>query len=92
MNKIKYIAISLTLSTLISCESFLDRSPISNANENGFYQTESDFKTALTSAYNTLYTLYAPESHTSFFGELMSDNAYSDNTAASVKHYATFET
>ena len=92
MNKIKYIAISLTLSTLISCESFLDRSPISNANENGFYQTESDFKTALTSAYNTLYTLYAPESLPSFFGELMSDNAYSDNTAGSVKDYEAFDT
>jgi hypothetical protein len=60
-------------------------------NDLDFYKTESDFKTALWSAYNRLYTLYGPESLPSFFGELMSDNAYSDNTAGSVQDYEAFE-
>ncbi len=91
MKKIKYLLAVLSL-TLISCgDSFLDRSPISNMNDLDFYKTEKDFTTALWSGYNGLYTLYGPESLPSFFGELMSDNAYSDNTAGTVQDYEAFE-
>ncbi len=92
MNRLKYIIVSLVLCILVSCDSFLDRTPISNANENDFYKSEKDFKTALSAAYSTLHTLYGPESMPSFFGELMSDNAYSDNSAGSVKDVKAFET
>lgn len=88
----------LIYSVVISCfmlfgcgESFLDRAPISNMNDLDFYKSEKDFTTALWSAYNRLYTLYGPESLPSFFGELMSDNAYSDNTAGTVQDYEAFE-
>ena len=72
-------------------QDFLERAPISNMNELDFYKTENDFNTAMWSAYNSLYTLYGPESLPSFFGELMSDNAYSDNTAGTVQDYESFE-
>ncbi len=72
-------------------EDFLERSPISNMNELDFYKTEKDLTTAMWSAYNSLYKLYGPESLPSFFGELMSDNAYSDNTAGTVQDYESFE-
>ena len=91
MKKIKYLLAVLSLS-LIGCgDSFLDRAPISNMNDLDFYKTEKDFTTSLWSGYNGLYTLYGPESLPSFFGELMSDNAYSDNTAGTVQDYEAFE-
>ncbi|HRZ96559.1 MAG TPA: RagB/SusD family nutrient uptake outer membrane protein [Paludibacter sp.] len=91
MKKIKYLLAVLSFS-LIGCgDSFLDRAPISNMNDLDFYKTEKDFTTSLWSGYNGLYTLYGPESLPSFFGELMSDNAYSDNTAGTVQDYEAFE-
>jgi starch-binding outer membrane protein, SusD/RagB family len=91
MKNIKYLLILFGL-TLFGCgQDFLDRSPISNMNDLDFYKTEKDFTTAMWSAYNSLYTLYGPESLPSFFGELMSDNAYSDNTAGTVQDYEAFE-
>ena len=92
MNKFKYIIVLSSILMLAGCDDFLDRSPISNANENAFYKTESDFEVAMTAAYNSLYILYGPESLPSFFGELMSDNAYNDNTAGNVKDYEAFDT
>ncbi|GHT38053.1 membrane protein [Bacteroidia bacterium] len=60
----------------ISCsDSFLDLSPISNANESSYYKTEKDFETAVTAAYATLYTEFGPQSGVSFCGEQMSDEA-----------------
>lgn len=77
---------------LFGCgEDFLNRTPISNPNEGDFYQSQDDIETALWSAYASLYTLYGPESLPSFFGELMSDNAYSDNSAGRVQDYEGFE-
>ncbi|MBL7968297.1 MAG: RagB/SusD family nutrient uptake outer membrane protein [Prolixibacteraceae bacterium] len=89
----KKIYIIVLLSALLfGCgEDFLERSPISNMNEQDFYKTEKDLTTAMWSAYNSLYKLYGPESLPSFFGELMSDNAYSDNTAGTVQDYEAFE-
>ena len=77
---------------LIGCSGdFLDKAPISNANEVEFYKSQKDIETALWSAYNSLYTLYGPESLPSFYGELMSDNAYSDNAAGRIQDYESFE-
>ncbi|WP_423128628.1 RagB/SusD family nutrient uptake outer membrane protein [Gaoshiqia sp. Z1-71] len=91
MKKIKYILI-LFVAIYFGCsEDFLDRSPISNPNEVDFYQSKDDIETALWAAYNSLYTLYGPESLPSFFGELMSDNAYSDNAAGRIQDYEGFE-
>ncbi len=89
----KKIYIIVLLSALLfGCgEDFLERSPISNMNEQDFYKTEKDLTTAMWSAYNSLYKLYGPESLPSFYGELMSDNAYSDNTAGTVQDYEAFE-
>ncbi|WP_302369235.1 RagB/SusD family nutrient uptake outer membrane protein [Bacteroides clarus] len=92
MNRINYIIAVGCMLILVGCDSFLDRSPISNANENIFYKSEDDFLVATDAAYNSLYTLYGPESLPSFFGELMSDNAYSDNNIGNVKDYEAFDT
>ena len=91
MKKIIYILI-LCSGILLGCgEEFLDRTPISNPNEGDFYQSKKDIETALWAAYNSLYTLYGPESLPSFFGELMSDNAFSDNAAGRIQDYEGFE-
>jgi len=91
MKKIKYLLILFGV-VLFGCgEDFLERSPISNMNELDFYKSEKDLTTAMWSSYSSLYTLYGPESLPSFFGELMSDNAYSDNTAGTVQDYESFE-
>jgi hypothetical protein len=68
-----------TLASLNSCADFLDRAPISNMNEVGFYETEEDMKLAIVAAYATLHDVYHPLGPISYFGELMSDNAYTDN-------------
>ncbi|MGE4587007.1 MAG: RagB/SusD family nutrient uptake outer membrane protein [Mangrovibacterium sp.] len=92
MKTAKYILILLCSVIAFGCgEDFLDRTPISNANEDDFYKTEDDITTALWAAYNSLYTIYDPAGMPSFFGELMSDNAYSDNSAGRVQDYEGFE-
>lgn len=70
------IITSIVLLLLVSCgKSFTDLAPISNANTNNFYNSESDFESAITAAMNTLYSVYAPEGPVSYTGELMGDNA-----------------
>ncbi len=91
MKKLKYLILLLGFGLFGCGEDFLDRAPISNMNDLDFYKTEKDFVTAMWSAYNSLHTLYGPESLPSFFGELMSDNAYNDNTAGTVQDYEAFE-
>ena len=91
MKKIKYILILCSVIFFGCSEDFLNRTPISNPNEGDFYQSKEDIQTALWAAYNSLYTLYGPESLPSFFGELMSDNAYSDNAAGRIQDYESFE-
>ncbi|TDD98700.1 RagB/SusD family nutrient uptake outer membrane protein [Flavobacterium cellulosilyticum] len=91
MKKITYIILFCNL-LLLGCSSdFLDKAPISNANEENFYKSQKDIETAIWSAYNSLYTLYGPESLPSFYGELMSDNAVSDNAAGRIQDYESFE-
>ncbi|MDR2680506.1 MAG: RagB/SusD family nutrient uptake outer membrane protein [Tannerella sp.] len=69
-----YTGIILLGTVLWSCsDSFLELSPISNANEVNYYKTEKDFETAVVAAYATLYTEYGPESGAGFCSEQMSD-------------------
>jgi starch-binding outer membrane protein, SusD/RagB family len=56
-------------------KSFLELAPISNANAENFYKTKADFDLAVSGAYNSLYTVYAPEGAVSYVSEQMSDNA-----------------
>ena len=91
MKRIIYIMLFCNLFLLGCSTDFLDKAPISNANEAEFYKSQKDIETALWSAYNSLYTLYGPESLPSFYGELMSDNAYSDNSSGRVQDYESFE-
>ncbi len=91
MKKIIYIILCCNLFLLGCSSDFLDKAPISNANEENFYKSQKDIETGMWSAYNSLYTLYGPESLPSFYGELMSDNAYSDNAAGRIQDYESFE-
>ena len=70
MNKIKYLVTISLVFALTGCDSFLDLSPISQANENAFYKTEDDIETAMWSAYATLHNIYAPEGLPSYYGDL----------------------
>ncbi len=91
MKNLKYFLVLFGM-VLFGCgKDFLEKTPISNMNEVDFYKSEKDLTTGMWSAYNSLYKLYGPESLPSFFGELMSDNAYSDNTAGTVQDYEAFE-
>lgn len=92
MKKLKYVLISALMFSTTGCNDFLELNPISNANENGFYKTAKDMETALVSAYATLYDIWGPEGLPSFYGELLSDNVYSDNTAGLVADYEAFDT
>ena len=76
MKNIKRV-LTITLICVMACsckKSFLDLSPVSNANANNFYKTVADFEVAINAAYATLYTIYAPEQAASYT-EIMSDNA-----------------
>ncbi len=91
MKKLSYFIAAVLAFSTVGCSDFLDLSPISNANENGFYKTKSDMETALVSAYATLYDIWGPEGLPSLYGELMSDNVYNTNTAGSVADYNAFD-
>jgi hypothetical protein len=74
MKNIKRI-LAITFICVMACgckKSFLELSPVSNANANNFYKTKADFEVAINSAYATLYVIYAPEEAVSYT-EIMSD-------------------
>jgi len=74
-NIVQMIVIATVCTLAYSCKkSFLDLSPISNANANNFYKTKADFENAIHAAYATLYVIYDPEEAVSY-GEIRSDNA-----------------
>jgi hypothetical protein len=76
MKNIKRI-LAITMISVLACsckKSFLELSPLSNANANNFYKTKADFETAINSTYATLYVIYAPEEAVSYT-EIMSDEA-----------------
>lgn len=72
----KFIGACLLLLSSTGCgDSFLDLSPISNANVNDFYKTTSDFDVAVNAAYASLYVIFDPEGPVSYVAEQMGDNA-----------------
>ena len=87
MKKLSYIIVAALALVNTGCSDFLDLSPYSNANEKAFYKNKSDIETAMISVYSTLYDVWKPEGLPSFYGELMSDNAYNTNTAGNVADY-----
>lgn len=71
----RFLAISCFCIVAAGCKkSFLERTPISNANAVNYYKTKADFDVAMNSAFATLYTVYDPENAVSYT-ELMGDNA-----------------
>lgn len=87
MKKLSYIIVAALALVNTGCSDFLDLLPYSNANEKAFYKNKSDIETAMISVYSTLYDVWKPEGLPSFYGELMSDNAYNTNTAGNVADY-----
>lgn len=76
MKRIQILLVFTLVLILSGCKkSFLELAPVSNANALNFYKTTSDFDIAVAAAYNSLYTIYAPEGSVSYTGEQMSDNA-----------------
>jgi hypothetical protein len=75
-NIYKIIPFCLLILFSTSCDkSFLELAPISNSNASNFYKTKADFNLAVSAAYSTLYTTFAPQGGVSYFSEQMSDNA-----------------
>jgi hypothetical protein len=69
------LASGIAVMTFGCKKSFLELAPVSNANAVNFYKTTADFDLAVAAAYNSLYTIYAPEGSVSYAGEQMGDNA-----------------
>lgn len=75
-SNIKITLLALLGIYLTSCsDDFLELAPISQMNENDFYQSEADFRLAVNAAYQTLHSQYGPNSGVSYVGEQMSDEA-----------------
>lgn len=73
---IKALLLYCITATVTGCsQKFIELAPVSNANANNFYKTKDDFDLAVNAAYNSLYTIYAPEGSVSYTNEQMSDNA-----------------
>jgi len=73
---IRTLAICCITGLAAGCKkTFIQLAPVSNANAENFYKTKDDFDLAVAAAYNSLYTIYAPEGAVSYASEQMSDNA-----------------
>ncbi len=89
-SSLSIIIVSL-LMFLSSCkDSFLDLAPISSMNENNFFKTENDFKTAVNGAYRTLYNTYSPTSMLAY-SEQMSDNCVIYHIAGNASERSQFK-
>lgn len=87
MKKLSYFLVAALAFTTTGCSDFLDLTPPSDANEGTFYKTKKDMESAMVGVYSTLYDIWDPEGLPSFYGELMSDNAYNTNTAGNSADY-----
>ncbi|WP_158860281.1 RagB/SusD family nutrient uptake outer membrane protein [Lunatibacter salilacus] len=80
INKVVYI---LALLTFSRCSGdFIDIAPISNANEQNFYNTEQDFLNAIYGAYSTLKMSGTYSDNIQLIGDLRSDNTEMGTTAS----------
>ena len=89
MKKI-FLSIFAALTLFSSCNDFLDLTPVSQASDKAYYKTQKDFESAIIPVYACLYDLYGPQSLPSYFGELYSDNVYSDETAGDISAKMAF--
>lgn len=84
-------AIVILLSLLSSCsESFLNQSPISDMNEEDFFESEEDFELAVNAAYQTLYTIYGPVGPLAY-AEQMSDDCTLFHVSGNTTHKFQFK-
>ncbi|KAA6349081.1 RagB/SusD family nutrient uptake outer membrane protein [termite gut metagenome] len=91
MKKIIYTSLFILCLGFASCEDFLDRTPISNMNEDDFYQSDANTELLINAAYATLHELYGPQSLMSYFGELMSDNVITQNVILAAAERRQFQ-
>jgi len=86
------IALAAMAVTMVSCDDFLEKNPISSASEAGYYSTPEQLTAALPSCYSTLYSTYGAECLKYYFGEIWSDECHTDNTAGQVGDTEAFDT
>lgn len=67
---------------LTSCSGFLDLNPISNSNEESFYENETDFNNAIVGAYSILKAKGVFQGDVQLIGDLRSDNTEMGTTAS----------
>src|SRR5688572_1563135 len=73
-HSIAILVILLSSFIFVSCEKFLESKPISQVGVDNFFQTEADFKQAVTGAYGGLGQLYQGNGYYSLLVDLRSDN------------------
>ena len=87
MNKLLRLPAVAALFLLISCnDDFLTLAPISNANVDNFYSSESDFQLAVNGAYISLRSDGVFHDYVQLIGDMHSDNA-TVGTTAGVRTY-----
>ena len=92
MKRLNYILLVAAAATLsVSCDDFLEKSPISSASEAGYYSTPDQLKSALPACYSSLYDTYGAEGLMYYFGEIWSDECHTDNTAGQVGDTEAFD-
>ncbi|MCX6219290.1 RagB/SusD family nutrient uptake outer membrane protein [Spirosoma sp.] len=72
--KKRILAILAVAATLSSCQDFLNLKPAYQISDQGFYQNQNDFETALVGVYSTTRGLYS-SSTIQYVGDLTTDNA-----------------
>lgn len=87
-----YVGLILLASfiTITACEDFLEVAPETQINTSQFYQTADDFEIALNGAYSTLTQGYYGSDFFAF-GEIRSDNAFTEDYSRVVALFGTFE-
>ncbi len=77
----KITSIILATLTLVSCEDYLDKSPVTSSTEESFYKTEEDMYQALVAAYEPLQRNWGTSS-VNFVCDIASDDAYGGGGSA----------
>ncbi|MDT0687219.1 RagB/SusD family nutrient uptake outer membrane protein [Autumnicola psychrophila] len=84
------VLIGVSLFHFSCSDDLLDLDPISEMNENEFYETEEDFQLAVNAAYETLHIHYGPEGGLSYT-EQLSDEATMFRVAGSISDRQAFK-
>ncbi len=88
----KKLLILFVVTTLVSCNDFIDLTPVSQQNSASFYKNEMEMEQALTAAYNSLKDIaqYGGDGFSTFM-EVPSDNTWNENTTMDGGSYASFD-